>query len=114
VRFLPRARQHRAEAAGAVASQSGQHQSPTRALRVFPGVGAGISHAALFEDDGQSLVGASTRVTISMSWAPNQVRNEVGASGNYPLPYREMRVILPGAETRTVELSGPDRILLRL
>ncbi len=78
---------------------------PSRALRVFPGTGEGASSATLVEDDGISLVGASTRVTIALSWTASRVRVAVGASGNYPLPYPEMRVILPEDETRTVELS---------
>ncbi len=90
------------------------HDEPSRALRIFPGAGAGASRATLFEDDGISLVAASTRVTIALSWTASQVRVEVGANGNYPLPYREMRVILPEDETRTVELSGADGIALRL
>jgi len=89
------------------------HDEPSRALRVFPGAGEGASSAALFEDDGVSLVGASTRVTIALSWTASRVRVEVGASGNYPLPYSEMRVILPENETRTVELSGAEGIGLR-
>jgi hypothetical protein len=42
------------------------------------------------------------------------MRVEVGASGNYPLPYQELRVILPEDDPRTVELSGADGIGLRL
>jgi alpha-glucosidase len=90
------------------------HDEPSRALRVFPGAGAGASSAVLFEDDGISLVGASTRVTIAVSWTASRVRVAVGASGNYPLPYQGMRVILPEVEMRTVELSGADGIGLRL
>jgi alpha-glucosidase len=90
------------------------HDEPSRALRVFPGADAGASSAALFEDDGVSLVGASTRVAIALSWTARRVCVEVGASGNYPLPYSEMRVILPEDETRTVELSAADGIELRL
>jgi alpha-glucosidase len=90
------------------------HDEPSRALRVFPGAGAGASSAALFEDDGVSLAGASTRVTIALSWTASRMRVEVAASGNYPLPYREMRVILPKDETRMAELSGADGIGLRL
>jgi alpha-glucosidase len=89
------------------------HDEPSRALRVFPGAGAGASRATLFEDDGLSLVGASTRVTIALSWTASKVRVGVGVSGNYPLPYSEMRVILPEDETRMVELSGTDGIGLR-
>jgi hypothetical protein len=42
------------------------------------------------------------------------MRLAVGASGNYPLPYQAMRVILPDDEMRTVELSGAEGIGLRL
>ena len=52
-------------------------------------------------------------MTIALSWTASRVRVEVGASGNFPLPYPEMRVILPKDETRTVELSGADGIALR-
>jgi alpha-glucosidase len=90
------------------------HDEPSRALRVFPGSGAGTSRAPLFEDDGISRAGPSTRVTISLSWTASRVRVAVGARGNYPLPYQKMRVILPGDETRTVELSEADGIGLRL
>ena len=90
------------------------HDEPSRALRVFPGAGEGASRATLVEDDGISLVGASTRLTIALSWTASHVRVAVGASGNYPLPYTEMRVIPPEDETRTVELSGAEGIGLRL
>jgi hypothetical protein len=53
-------------------------------------------------------------VAIALSWTARRVYVEVGASGNYPLPYSEMRVILPEDETRTVELSAADGIELRL
>ena len=90
------------------------HDEPSRALRVFPGPAAGTSRGALVEDDGISLAGPSTRVTIALSWTARRVRVEVGRSGNYPLPSQEMRVILPADEARTVELSGADGIRLRL
>jgi alpha-glucosidase len=90
------------------------HDEPSRGLHVFPGAGEGASSAALLEDDGLSLVGASTRVTIALSWTASRVTVTVGAIGNYPLPYSEMRVILPEDETRTVELSEAEGIGLRL
>jgi len=90
------------------------HDEPSRALRVYPGAGAGASRATLFEDDGITLAGASTRVTIALSWTASRVRVEVGASGTYPLSCSEMRVILPEDESRTVELSGAEGIALRL
>ncbi len=90
------------------------HDEPSRAVRVFPGAGEGASTAALLEDDGVSLAGPSTRVTIALSWTRSRVRVAVGASGNYPLPYSEMRVILPEDERRTAELFGTEGIELRL
>ncbi len=90
------------------------HDEPSRAVYLFPGGGEGASGALLFEDDGVSLAGASTRVTIGLNWTASRVRVEVGRSGDYPLPYQELRVILPEDETRTVELSGADGIGLRL
>jgi len=90
------------------------HDEPSRALRVYPGAGAGASRATLFEDDGITLAGASTRVTIVLGWTASRVRVEVAANGNYSPPYSEMRVILPEDESRTVELSGADGIALRL
>ena len=90
------------------------HDEPSRALRVFPGAAEGASSAVLFEDDGISLAGASTRVTIKLSWTATRVRVEAAASGDYPLPYQGMRVILPANETRAVEMSGSNGIGLRL
>ena len=90
------------------------HDEPSRAAYVFPGGGEGVSHALLFEDDGVSLAGPSTRVTIGLSWTATSVSVEVRASGNCQLPYQEIRVILPEDETRAVELSGADGIGLRL
>jgi len=89
------------------------HDEPSRALRVFPGAGAGSSSAVLFEDDGVSLAGAATRVTITLEWTATSVRVAVGASGHYPLPYSIIRVILPEDEKRTVELASADGIGLR-
>ena len=90
------------------------HDEPSRAAYVYPGGGEGASSALLFEDDGVSLAGASTRVTIGLKWTATRVSVEIVASGDYPLPYQEIRVILPEDEMRAVELSGADGIGLRL
>ena len=90
------------------------HDESSRAAYVFPGDVAGESSALLFEDDGVSLGGASTRVTIGLNWTATRISVEVGAIGNYPLPYQELRVIVPDDETRRVEVSGADGITLRL
>jgi len=85
----------------------------SRALCVFPGAERGEARATLVEDDGLTLAGPSTRVGVALSWTDSAVRVEVEARGDYPLPYAQMRVILPGDETRTVELRGADGIALR-
>ncbi len=90
------------------------HDEPSRALIVFPGAASGQSRVTLVEDDGLALAGPSTRVTVALCWTDDRVRVEVSASGDYPLPYSGMRVILPADETRTVELRGTDGIGLRL
>jgi alpha-glucosidase len=89
------------------------HDEPSRALRVFPGAGEGESGAVLYEDDGASLHGPATRVKITLSWSPRRVRVAVAPGGDYALPYREMRVILPADEARAVELAGADGVALR-
>ena len=54
-------------------------------------------------------------MTITLSWTASRVLAEVGASGNYSLPYDEMRVIVLEDESfGFVELSGADGIGLRL
>ena len=107
--------------AGAIvaATDSGEdysrlHDEPSRALWIFPGAGDGDSSATLYEDDGLSLAGASTRVTIALSWTASRIRIAVEANGTYPLPYSEMRLILPEDETRTVEAAGANGIGLTL
>jgi hypothetical protein len=72
---------------------------------------AGVPRAPLYLKTTAYL---SSAPRPAWSWTPRQVRVEVGASGNYPLPYREMRVILPDREKRTIELSGAEGIELRL
>ena len=90
------------------------HDEPSRGLRVFrvpP-----TAHRAPFSSKTtvSPSSAASTRVTIALTWTASRMRLAVGASGNYPLPYQEMRVILPENETRMVELSGAEGIGLRL
>ena len=88
--------------------------SPRGLCGFFPAPARARRGATLFEDDGISLAGASTRVTIALSWTSSRVSVAVGRSGDYPLPYSGMRVILPEHERRTVVLSGAEGIGLRL
>jgi alpha-glucosidase len=82
------------------------HDEPSRALLVYPGERSGRSSAVLYEDDGITLDGPLTKVTVAMEWSEAEVQVEVSAQGGYELPYRQMRVVLPEGEGRTVRLSG--------
>jgi hypothetical protein len=89
-------------------------QSAQRGFSLLPRYLANRTVEDGFEDDGITLPGASTGVTIALIWTASRVRVEVGVSGTYPLTCSEMRVILPEDESWAVELSGADGIALRL
>jgi hypothetical protein len=44
-------------------------------------------------------------VTITLEWTPRVVRVDAAISGDYALPYRDIRVILPEGDTREVEFT---------
>ncbi|WP_158816422.1 glycoside hydrolase family 31 protein [Methylocapsa sp. S129] len=82
-----------------------RHDEPSRALRLFPGRSSGRSSTILYEDDGVSANGPLTEVTINLAWTPAEIHVDVSVNGDYPLPYREMRIILPHNENRTLKLA---------
>jgi hypothetical protein len=51
-------------------------------------------------------------VTITLEWTPGVVRVDAAISGDYALPYRDIRVILPEGDTREVEFttSAPSAV----
>jgi alpha-glucosidase len=77
---------------------------PSRALRVFPGLGRGAFQSVLYEDDGISAKGPKTEVAIRLAWTPAEIEVAVSLNGDYRLPYREMRIVLPEDESRTLNL----------
>jgi alpha-glucosidase (family GH31 glycosyl hydrolase) len=81
------------------------HDEPSRALLVYPGERSGRSSAVIYEDDGITLNGPLTKVTITLEWTPRVVRVDAAMSGDYALPYRDIRVILPEGDTREVEFT---------
>jgi alpha-glucosidase len=81
------------------------HDEPSRCLMVFPGLATGSSAFVLVEDDGVSRDGAVCRVTISLSWTPEEVRVGVTREGAYEGSAARMRVVVPAAERRTVILQ---------
>jgi alpha-glucosidase (family GH31 glycosyl hydrolase) len=84
----------------------GLHDEPSRALRVFPGPGSGSGHFVLFEDDGISAVGATTRVTCDLDWTRTDITLAVRADGDFALPYQHITVVPPRAERRRVTLKA--------
>ena len=93
-------------ATDAGADYSRRHDEPSRALLVFPGDGSGRSSALLYEDDGISLDAPLTRVTIALKWSAAEVCVGVSVQGNYELSFRQLRVVLPEREARTVRLEA--------
>jgi alpha-glucosidase len=82
-----------------------RHDEPSRALRVFPGRSPGRSSAILYEDDGISVQGPLTQAAICLAWTREEIQIDVAISGDYPLPYRQMRIVLPENENRPVTLA---------
>jgi alpha-glucosidase len=82
-----------------------RHDEPSRALRIFPGRTSGRSSAILYEDDGISAQGLLTEVSISLDWTPAEIRIAIAISGDYSLPYRQMRIVLPENENRRLTLA---------
>jgi alpha-glucosidase len=91
-----------------------RHDETSRALLIFPGMASGQGSAILYEDDGISADGRVTEVAIGVAWTPLEIEVVVSARGDYPLPYRAMRIVLPPGETRTVRLRSEGEIPLDL
>ena len=84
------------------------HDEPTRAVRIFPGPTEGSSRFVLIEDDGISVRGAATRLTFDLIWTTAEVTLAVATDGDFPLPYRHIRVIGRQAEYRPIALRGAE------
>jgi alpha-glucosidase len=88
------------------------HDESSRALRLFPGEHSGRSTAVLFEDDGISIDGPLTKVTVKLEWSETKVRLGIAVSGEYALPYEKMRLILPKGEAREIETTATPPLKL--
>ena len=82
-----------------------RHDEPSRALRLFPGPASGRSEAVLYEDDGVSAGGPLTTLAIALSWTPREIELAVSIAGDFALPYRAIRVLLPEDERRPLRLT---------
>jgi alpha-glucosidase len=84
------------------------HDEPTRSLKIFPGPAAGSRRFVLFEDDGISAAVNTTRLTFDLAWTVEEITLSVSAEGDYPLPYRRIRVITRQAERRRIRLHTAE------
>ena len=85
------------------------HDEPSRQLRVFPAPGESAAHFVLYEDDGLSLGyrdGDYAEVDIEMRTTAAEIVISARKLGRYTLPYRQLGVMLPAAERRTLALRG--------
>lgn len=85
-------------------------EEPTRALHFYaPPAGAppSSSHALLFEDDGLQAGDDASRHVLHRFEAdagPHGLRIAAAQTGGWPLPYAQIRVVLPEGETRPLTL----------
>jgi alpha-glucosidase len=90
---------------------------PSRALRCYPAPGlAGKSSASLFEDDGlQPGFADSDHVVhrFEASADAHELQLSVHSQGSWPLPYTQLRVLLPDGETRRLQMRSSRLTLLR-
>ena len=76
---------------------------PSRALRIFPALGAAATSFTLYEDDGLSLRyrdGDSAQVTFELESTARTLVLRARKSGAFALPDEGIRVILPPGERR--------------
>ncbi len=86
----------------------------SRSLRIFPAAGTSASTFTLYEDDGLTLRyrdGDFAEIRFEMTTSATAVRLRAGVSGDYPLPYRRIRIVAPAGESRRLELES-ERIEL--
>ena len=83
-------------------------EEPSRALLWFPGR-QGDDSALLYEDDGLRPADAAERHVVHRFTAQAHAARlnlSLASSGAWPLPYKQIRVVLPAGETRKLELAA--------
>ena len=86
-------------------------EEPSRALRYYPPPGAtpSTSSAVLFEDDGLQAGNTSDRHVLHRFEASAEdtvLRISATQTGTWPLPYKQVRIVLPPNEHRELTLSA--------
>lgn len=87
----------------------GAQADDLRQLAAFPGPGTGRSRFTWVEDDGITLAyrsGGYTEVSAEMEWDGQAIALRLSATGGYPLPYRDVEIVLPAGETRPLQAHG--------
>jgi alpha-glucosidase len=89
-------------------------EEPSRALLWFPGAESDTT-TPLYEDDGLQATGAPDRCVVHRLTASARgaaLRLAMTSVGNWPLPYRQIRVVLPPGEKRKLELKAAAGVAL--
>ncbi|HVK32962.1 MAG TPA: hypothetical protein VM845_10710, partial [Burkholderiaceae bacterium] len=84
-------------------------EEPSRALLWFPGR-SGDDAALLYEDDGLRPADAADRHVVHRFTAQAHAARlnlSLASDGRWPLPYKQIRVVLPAGETRKVDIAAP-------
>ena len=94
-------------------------EEPSRALRYFPppaGIAGLPSTVELFEDNGLQTGDAPDGHVVHRFWASADaisLRVRTAQSGHWPLPYRQIRVVLPAGEQRRLDLASDGIALVQ-
>lgn len=89
------------------ANDHARTEEPSRALLWFPGR-SGDDAALLYEDDGLRRADAADRHVVHRFAAQAHAARlnlSLASDGTWPLPYKQIRVVLPAGETRKVDLA---------
>jgi alpha-glucosidase len=85
------------------------HDEPSRQLRLFPARHESRAGFVLYEDDGIGLGyrdGNYAEVEFEMRTGSEEIQVMARKTGRYPLPYRNIDVVLPTNEKRKLSLHG--------
>ena len=88
------------------ADYSKRHDEPSRKVLLFPGMGAGANRFTLFEDDGLSASGPTTKVMLELVWSKARIAVSARVEGAFALPYKSLRIVLRQSERRKLQLTS--------
>lgn len=80
-----------------------------RAFEIYPFINEGKEIYTLFEDDGYSyeyLEGNYAEIDVNMSCDQLSIKINIDQSGNYDLPYNDIKLYFPEAEKREIIVNG--------